>query len=50
MDIIQAPDVKPVHAAGIELMREVTFDLLTPLPLHPFASLSADAPPVTANG
>ena len=46
MDILDAPDVKPVHAAGIELMREVPFDLLTPLPLHPLASLSPDAPPV----
>jgi serine/threonine protein kinase len=27
-------------------MREVPFDLLTPLPLHPLASLSPDAPPV----
>src|SRR5215467_5476883 len=40
MDILDAPDVKPVHAAGIELMREVPFDLLTPLPLHPLASLA----------
>src|SRR4051794_346184 len=46
MDILDAPDVKPVHAAGIELMCEVPFDLLTPLPLHPLASLSPDAPPV----
>src|SRR5437763_13147967 len=46
MDILKAPDVEPVHAAGIELMREVAFDLLTPLPLHPLASLSSDAPPV----
>src|SRR3954463_14496348 len=46
MDILDAPDVKPVYAAGIELMREVPFDLLTPLPLHPLASLSPDAPPV----
>ena len=27
-------------------MREVPFDLLTPLPLHPLASRSPDAPPV----
>src|SRR5215471_7443117 len=46
MDILDAPDVKPIHAAGIELMREVPFDLLTPLPLHPLASLSPGAPPV----
>src|SRR3954470_2182923 len=46
MDILETPDVKPVHAAGIELMCEVPFDLLTPLPLHPLASLSPDAPPV----
>src|SRR3954447_24318836 len=46
MDILDAPDVKPVHAASIELMREVPFDLLTPLPLYPLASLSPDAPPV----
>src|SRR5215471_20583795 len=46
MDILDAPDVKPIHAAGVELMREVPFDLLTPLPLHPLASLSPDAPPV----
>src|SRR3954468_24679878 len=46
MDILDAPDVKPVHAAGIELMREVAFDLLTPLSLQPLASLSPDAPPV----
>ena len=46
MDILDAADVKPVHAAGIELMCEVPFDLLTPLPLHPLASLSPDAPPV----
>src|SRR5438270_11165421 len=47
MDILDAPDVKPIHAAGIELMREVPFDLLTPLPLHPLASPSPDAPPVS---
>src|SRR3954451_1490529 len=46
MDILEAPDVKPVHAAGIELMREVPFDLLTTLPLHPLATFSTEAPPV----
>src|SRR5260370_3199505 len=28
-------------------MREVTFDFLSPLPLHPLASFPPDAPPVT---
>jgi hypothetical protein len=27
------PDIEPVHAAGIELMREVAFDLFPALPL-----------------
>src|SRR5215470_291173 len=46
MDILDSPDVKPVHAARIELMREIPFDLLTPLPLHPLAAISPDPPPV----
>src|SRR3954469_1883166 len=47
MHILDATDVESVHAAGIELMREVPFDSLTPLPLHPLASFSPDAPTVT---
>src|SRR5262249_48759831 len=47
MNILGAPDVESVHAAGIELMREVAFDSFTALPLHPLASSSPDASPVT---
>jgi len=46
VDIFETPDVEPVHASRIELMREVTFDFLTPLPLQPLASFSPDASPV----
>jgi hypothetical protein len=49
MDILNARHVEPVHAAGVELMREVTFDVLTSLPLHPLASFSSDAPPVATH-
>ena len=46
VDILEAPDIEPVHAAAIERMREVAFDLLPALPLQPFAAFSPDAPPV----
>src|SRR3982751_716808 len=46
VDITNAPDIEPVHATGIELMREVPFDFLSALPLQPLASFSPDAPPV----
>src|SRR5215831_1925026 len=39
-------DVEPVHSTRIELMREVPFDFLAPLPLHPLAPLSPNTPPV----
>ena len=50
MDILDAPDIEPVHTTGIELMREVAFDLLPALPLEPFAAFSPDAPPVGVHG
>ncbi len=49
MHIPDTPDVEPVHAPRIELMREVPFDFLAPLPLHPLAPLSPNAPPVAVN-
>ena len=50
MDILETPDIEPVHATGIELMREVAFDLLPALPLQPLAAFSPDAPPVGVHG
>src|SRR5271166_5473883 len=46
VDIPNAANIQPVHAAGIELMREVAFDSLPSLGLQPLASCSPDAPPV----
>ena len=33
VDVLDAPDIEPVHAASIELVCEVAFDLLPTLPL-----------------
>ena len=44
--VLYASDIEPVHAAGIELMREVPFDPFSALPLQPLATFALNAPPV----
>ena len=46
VNVLCASDIEPVHAAGIELMREVPFDPFSALPLQSLATFALDAPPV----
>src|SRR6201996_1923698 len=46
VNISDPPPPQPIHTAGVELMREVAFDLFPALPLQPFAVFAPDPPPV----
>ena len=50
MNILPASDVKPIQTSRIELMREVTFDPFSALPLQSLAAVSLNAPPVGVHG
>ena len=46
MYVLQASHEEPVQSAGVELVREVPLDPLTPLPLQPLASFALNAAPI----
>ena len=46
VNIFQTTHPEPVHAARIELVCEVSFELFPAPPLQPFAAFAPDPPPI----